>query len=208
MRKGTLNCGRKIWNLTCFTGRSAAACWSEEEMASSSTWTFSSSDFLDEGSALPVLDLLSEDSSGTWATSNGVEPCFWTFSATDLSSPFVANGTQVWSLTQPYSVGVLQSRTSSKERGFFLQIHNQGFHHVFLMVPLFLCSSRSNKGVLFGNLVRSKSPSRVQDWYKGAAGGDERKQYLPWWGEGSSIYPPDESMFLYKNARRNHWVGD
>ena len=119
MRKGTLNCGRKIWNLTCFTGRSAAACWSEEEMASSSTWTFSSSDFLDEGSALPVLDLLSEDSSGTWATSNGVEPCFWTFSATDLSSPFVANGTQVWSLTQPYSVGVLQSRTSSKERGFF-----------------------------------------------------------------------------------------
>ena len=167
MRKGTLNCGRKIWNLTCFTGRSAAACWSEEEMASSSTWTFSSSDFLDEGSALPVLDLLSEDSSGTWATSNGVEPCFWTFSATDLSSPFVANGTQVWSLTQPYSVGVLQSRTSSKERGFFLQIHNQGFHKLcfFAMFSELLEETHETRLRWHGALQGSGTETRVS-WGK------------------------------------------
>ena len=157
MRKGTLNCGRKIWNLTCFTGRSAAACWSEEEMASSSTWTFSSSDFLDEGSALPVLDLLSEDSSGTWATSDGVEPCFWTFSATDLSSPFVATGTQVWSLTQFYWVGFYQGPVQ-KTVGFFTNTKS-----TFSKVVFLLCFGRNARDevALTWRLSRVPTETRV-----------------------------------------------
>ena len=80
-------------------------------------------------------------------------------------------GTQVWSLTQFYSVGVSLSRTSAKE-WVFLKIHNQGFQKLVFL----LCSPNFWKAR--DEVALPWRPSRVRYRDKGVAWGIKEDNIL------------------------------
>ena len=115
----------------------------------------------------------------------------------------VAVVSQVWSLTQLYSIDFSKSRMGVSKCVFnkhTIEVRVSCFCAVHLTVSLYLCTSwrnvKSELRALKWRFSSSESPSRVRDGDKGVAGRNGREKCFT--VKGSLICPPGKSMIFHK----------